>query len=254
MGSESRPRRVRLSCNRALVVDSCHYARRIPLFPIERQLDLARLAELRTRAPRRVSWSVLFLKGFALVAARHAALRQTFFRWPWPHLYEHPLSVATLAISRQYLGEERLCWGVFSAPERASLAELQERLDRYQSDPVEKAFRRQVQLSRMPGPLRAIGWRLSLDFSGVKRAKRLGTFSMSSVAGQGAVNRFHPTILTSSLSYGPLDSAGRALVTLICDHRVLDGKLAATALQELETVLQTTVADELAASALRRAA
>ena len=53
----------------------------------------------------------------------------------------------------------------------------------------------------------------------------------------GATNRFHPTICTTSLSYAPLDDDGNCLVTLIADHRVLDGAVVARALARLEEVL-----------------
>ena len=62
----------------------------------------------------------------------------------------------------------------------------------------------------------------------------------------GAVNRFHPTICTTSLSYGPLEADGRCLVTLIADHRVLDGAAAARALQTLERVLRDGQAEAIA--------
>jgi hypothetical protein len=70
---------------------------------------------------------------------------------------------------------------------------------------------------------------------------------MSSLAGQQALNRFHPTLLATSLTFGPLDERARALVTLVCDHRVLDGALAARALRALEEQMHGMIADELRA-------
>jgi hypothetical protein len=52
-------------------------------------------------------------------------------------------------------------------------------------------------------------------------------------------------VLTTSLTYGPLDEQGHSLVTLLCDHRVLDGVLAARALAELEAALHGPIAAEL---------
>ena len=245
---------VKLSCNRALVLDSVYFARNIPLFPVERSFDLGRLADLRAQLPTRISWTVLFLRAQALVALEKPDLRSAILPLPWLHLYEHHESVATVAIARQFQGEDRLCWGRFMAPERQTLLQLQKQLDAYQNEPVDEIFRRQVRLSKFPTVLRRMGWRLSLYTSGAKRAKRLGTFSLSSVAGQGAINRFHPTFLTTSLSYGPLDERGRMLVTLICDHRVLDGAPAARALAMLEAALNGAIADELARVASSRCA
>jgi hypothetical protein len=250
----TKSRSFKLSCNRALVLDSVYFARNIPLFPVERSFDLGRLAELRSQLPTRISWTVLFLKAHALVALEQPDLRRAILPLPWLHLYEHHESVATVAIARQFQGEDRLCWGRFMAPERQTLLQLQKQLDGYQNEPVDEIFRRQVRLSKFPTLLRRMGWRLSLYAAGAKRAKRLGTFSLSSVAGQGAINRFHPTFLTTSLSYSPLDERGRMLVTLICDHRVLDGAPAARALAMLEATLNGAIADELAPLASTRRA
>jgi hypothetical protein len=68
---------------------------------------------------------------------------------------------------------------------------------------------------------------------------------MSTLAGQQTFNRHHPTLHTTSLTFGPLDERGRMLVTLICDHRVVDGYLGACALAELEHKLQGAIAGEL---------
>jgi hypothetical protein len=80
---------------------------------------------------------------------------------------------------------------------------------------------------------------------GNKRVTRIGTFSLSTLAGFAATNRFHPTICTTSLSYGPLEGDGRCLVTVIADHRVLDGVAVAKSLARLEEVLATRIATEL---------
>ena len=52
----------------------------------------------------------------------------------------------------------------------------------------------------------------------------------------------HQSFLTTSLTYGPLDEQGRSLVTLLCDHRVVDGIVAARALADLETAMNGPIA------------
>jgi hypothetical protein len=134
------------------------------------------------------------------------------------------------------------------------LLEIQAALDAYQRRPVEEAFRTQVQLSRLPTLLRRAIWWANLNLFPARRAKRLGTFGLSVLAGQGAYNRLHPSFLTTSLSYGPLDERGRMLVTLLYDHRVFDGALAAEALERLETTLCGEIAAELRRAAKAQAA
>jgi hypothetical protein len=239
------PKRRLVTCNRSLVLDLVALCDRQAYFPLERTFDVAELAELRTALPRRISWSILFMKAYAMVAAATPALRQAFIRWPWPHLCEYPDNVGMMAVNRQLADEDRLCWARFVRPERESLAQLQTSLDSWQRRPVEEAFKWQVLLSRLPTPIRRLIWRANLNFSGRRRAIRLGTFTMSCLAGQGAINRLHPTLATSSLTFGPLDGEGRTLVTLICDHRVFDGVLGSRVLEDLETTLCGTIANEL---------
>jgi hypothetical protein len=245
---EPRALRVRLSRNRALVGDVVHFANRIPRFAVDRLMSVSDVSEHRDRATPRISWSALFLKAYSLVAADCRPLRQAYIAWPWGHLVEMPHSVGMLAINRRddELNEDRLCWGRFIRPEQQSLVELQQALDGYQREPIGEIFRRQAQHSKLPTALRRLVWWINLNLVVKSRARRVGTFSMSSLAGQGAWNRSHPAIHTTSLTFGPLDELGRMLVTLICDHRVLDGALAARALAELDTALCGPIAAELA--------
>ena len=239
------------TANRSLVIDGCYFSKAIPFYPVERSCDLAEVSRLRTLASPRISWTAVFMKAHSLVAAQTPPLRQCFLKWPWPHLFEHDHNVGMLAMNRQTEGGDRLCWGRFDSPNTKSLLEIQQTLDRYQSEPVEQIFRKQVFLSRLPWPVRRLIWWLNLNVFVSKRAKRMGTFSMSSLAGQGAVNRFHFTVLSTSLTYGPVDEAGKCQVTLICDHRVIDGSLAANALIRLEETLNGPIADELRSLARR---
>ena len=55
--------------------------------------------------------------------------------------------------------------------------------------------------------------------------------------------------LVHSIAYAPLEDDGRCLVTLIADHRVIDGAQAARTLERLEEVLVGRMAGELAGSA-----
>ncbi|HTQ38297.1 MAG TPA: hypothetical protein VMJ32_04680 [Pirellulales bacterium] len=236
---------VPISINRRLVLDGLFFARHVPLYPIEKAFDLANVAQLRKSANRRISWAVIFVKAYAIAVKQHSPLRQAYIRWPWPHLMEESHSTAMVVVNRKYLGEDRICWGSLVRPENRSLADLQDALDAYQNEPVEAVFRRHVLLSRLPMPLRRFLYWWNMNFAGGKRARRLGTFTMSTLAGQGVLNRMHQTCLTSSLTYGPLDESGHTLVTLLCDHRVVDGIVAARAMTDLEAALHGPITVEL---------
>ena len=142
-----------------------------------------------------------------------------------------------------------LFWARLTQPEAKTLPEIQQFVLDCGTKPVEEVFKRQLELEMVPGWLRRTILRWNMNSFSRKRAARIGTFSLSTLAGMGATTRFHPTICTTSLSYAPLEADGRCLVTLIADHRVLDGVVAARALERLEQVLVHQTLAELSALA-----
>jgi hypothetical protein len=227
----------RLSRSRALVGDIASLARGIPLFPVERALRLDAVAAARSAHHSRVGWAAVFTKAYALVARELPALRTWLAGGLRPRLVTATESVATLAVNRVVNGEERLFWGRLSAPDSLPLVEIQRYIDDCRDRPIAEVFARQLQLERTPGPLRRAILRWNARSASGKRATRLGTFSLSTLAGSGAV------------TYGPLEPDGRCLVTLIADHRVLDGATVARALEWLEQALRLDIVPELAAGA-----
>ena len=242
-----RPFRLAIPRSRRLTMDVLHLHRQVPTCAHDRKCDLRRLVNARKSGRMRISWSILFIKAFAIVAARHPVLRQTYMAWPWAHLYQHPESVAVIAMHRELNGESWLFWSRFACPEATSLVELQRQLERYQEKPVEKVFRNQWLLSGMPTFLRRLLWWWTLNVSGAARAKRSGTFSLTTIAAGGAEIQHPPGFLTSNLTFGPLDEHSCARITIAYDHRLMDGLPVARFLAELEETLCGVIADELAA-------
>lgn len=250
----------RLDTQRLLVDDIVRLSRRIPIFPVERVMRLGGVEEVRRKSPVRVGWAALFLKAYALVARDRPALRSWFVppRVPLlgrPRWATSPVSVASLALSRPRGGEtpapdlaldpDAIWWARIREPDALPLPDLQAEITRAAGAPVAEVFPRQIELHLLPRLLRRIVLRWNLRSATAKRALRLGTFSLSTLAGEGCSNRGHPTFLTTSLSYEPLDEAGRMRVTLLADHRLIDGVPAARALQALEATLRGEILREL---------
>ncbi|RUL89417.1 hypothetical protein [Tautonia sociabilis] len=236
-----------LSGPRRFILDMMHFARQVPSVPVGRAMRLGPLAEARAGHPIRPSWSVLFLKAFGMVCEAHPELKRALLTVPVPRLYEHPYSIAALAMEREHEGEPCVVVGLFRAPERQSIAELQKALDEYRSLPLDRVgfFRQMLRISGYPAPVRRFLWWSTLHVSGPKRAKRLGTFGLSSYGALGAES-YHPiSPLTTTLTYGPIDAEGRVTVKLIYDHRVLDGAQVARRLKDLEAALLGPVLEEL---------
>ena len=236
-----------VSGHRGCIADVALVARELPLFPVDRVLRLGAVAEARAAAATRIGWAAVFLKAYGLVAREMPVLRSWFVRGLFPRLATSTASVATLAVNRGDGDDERLCFARLKQPDVLSLVEIQSFVDACATRPVEEMFKRQLELEMMPGPIRRTILRWNVNSTSPKRPARIGTFSLSTLAGRQAFNRFHPTLCTTSLAYGPLEADGRCLVTLIADHRVLDGAVVARALERLEETLGTAVAMELRA-------
>ncbi len=236
-----------LSVPRRLIADLLHFSRRVPSIPLSRTMDLSPLLGARRTHPARPSWSVIFMKAYAQVAMEHAPLRRALLEIPYQRLYEHPQTNCSLAIEREYEGEAGVFFGMFRAPEGQTLGELQRSLVEFKNLPLEEIgfFRRMIRISRCPTIVRRFLWSISLFVSGRARAKRFGTFGVTTLGGTG-VEQVHPlSPLTTTLTFGPIDSSGKVLVKIIYDHRVLDGAYVARRLVDLEETLQGMILDEL---------
>ena len=236
-----------LSVPRRLIADLLHFARRVPSIPLSRMMDVSALFTARRSHPARPSWSVIFMKAYARVAMDHPPLRRALLEWPVHRMYEHPQTNCSLAIERTFLGEEGVFFGMFRAPEGQTLGELQRSLIEFKHAPLDEIgfFRRMIRISRFPTPIRRFLWSSSLNVSGRARAKRFGTVGVTTLGGTG-VEQIHPlSPLTTTLTFGPIDSWGKVTVKIIYDHRVLDGAYVARRLVDLEETLNTAILDEL---------
>src|SRR5262249_24621283 len=94
-----------LSPQRRFVCDLLEAAASVPSVPVQRQMGLSALVRARAAHPARPPWAVLFTKAYALMAAEMPAMRRAYMQLPWGHLYEHPCSIASIAVEREYQGE-----------------------------------------------------------------------------------------------------------------------------------------------------
>jgi len=238
---------LKLSPGRKLVTEMLHHAKRVPSVPVARTCHLGAVAEAREHAAPSPSWTSLFLRAYGLVCRHHPELRRAYVPWPYAHLYEHPQSIGAVVIEREWRRESILLAAKIRCPEELSLMAIDRFLRRFKDAPVKEIgnFRQLLRLGRLPSLLRRFFFWQSLYLSGHKRAKRFGTFMVSSYGSLGA-EQLHPlTPLTTLLTFGPISPAGEVVVKLIYDHRVVDGRQIAGCLSDLEQVLQTQIVIEL---------
>jgi hypothetical protein len=240
-------RSIALSLPRRWITDLMHFCRGIPLIPIEREMNLSELVSRRESLPIRPSWCAIFTKALGIVAQRRPELRRFYQSLWFPRLYEHPWSVAAIAIEREFQGEPAVFFALVHAPEKQPLTNFDEHLRYFKEAPIHEVstYRRLIRNTKYPWPLRKWLWYLMMNWSGLGRVKNIGTFGVSVTAGQGAGTLSLISPQTSTLHYSPFDDRGNIAVRITFDHRVVDGAFMARALTDLEYVLKNEIMNEL---------
>src|SRR5262249_41858826 len=128
--------RVPLSPARKMVLELLHHARKVPSLPLAQTMYMPALVAARQAACPRPSWVAIFMHAYALVARDQPALRRAYLPYPWPHLYEHPESVCTLPVERDWAGEAVVLGAKVRAPEDQSLAAIDGHLKEFREEPV----------------------------------------------------------------------------------------------------------------------
>src|SRR5262249_27607755 len=234
---------------RRLVIDLMTFSQRVPTVTVDRRMNLSRLVAARQACCPRPTWTALFTKAYALVAAREPLLRRCYMGFPWPPFYEHPKNIATLNIGRRVADEDVVLHAHVRGPDRRSLVKIDEIIRYFMDTPVHEidSYRRVNRVSYLPGPIRRLLMWATLNLFGRRRCHNFGTFGITSVAGQGAGILNLVPLLTSTLHYGLFDDKGCLDVRLAFDHRVLDGAQAAETLLHLEVTLLGAILDEVRA-------
>lgn len=237
-------RKLPLSLGRRLIGDLMYFAQKIPSVPVQRRMNIAPLVQARSQAESRPSWCALFTKAYAMVAQRRPQLRRAYLSFPRPHLYEHPVSIASIALERRIDDEDAVLFAQIRTPEEHTPLQLDSFIKDCKEQPLDSIgfYRRALAVSRLPTVLRRFIWWLGLNSSGYKRARNLGTFGVSVYSGLGAEGLHPLSPLTTTLNYGVIGDDGSVDVRIVYDHRVLDGATVARALEDLEHTLNHELA------------
>jgi hypothetical protein len=233
---------------RRIVTDLMEFSRQVPSVTAERPMDLSPLVAARNALAPRPGWCVLFSKAFAMLGRDYPALRRSYLKFPWPRLYEHPHSIVALNVERELNGEPIVLYCLIRGPENRTVAEMDAIVRHHKEEPLDKlrSYQRSLAVARIPWPLRHWFWWGSLNLFGRRRSHNFGTFSISSIAAQGAGLLHLIPLLTSTLHYGMFDAQNWLEMRLSWDHRVMDGATVGRVLTDLESLLNREMVRELA--------
>jgi len=239
-----------LSPSRRWMCELVALSRTIPIAALEHRLQLGPVIAARNALPKpHPSWVALFLKAFGLVAQRRAHLRQSYFGFPWPRIYEHPVNIAAITVEREWQEQHAVFFDMLPQPETMGLMELHNYLKRLKTEPVEsfRPFRRLIRVNKKPLLVRRLIWRFLHSLSGPRRVNHFGTFAING----GTRFPIRPVTTTgaigTTLYFGLFAPDGSTDVCLTFDHRIMDGGEVVRTLDELEAVLNTDIVLELKA-------
>jgi len=209
-------------------------------------MNLAAVSNARQLCPDRPSWPAIFAKGFALLASEFPELRRGYCKFPYPHLFEWPATVANVAIEREIHGERAVLPFRIKNPAALPVAEMTRLIRVAATAPIDevKDFRRALRLTGLPHLVRRVVWWFVLHV-GRQRANYFGTFGVTAYPALGAESLHPLSPLTVTLTYGLVGDEGGVDVRLVYDHRVLDGGTVARAFVRFEQILNTSIRDEI---------
>ncbi|ADP82249.1 2-oxo acid dehydrogenase subunit E2 [Pseudofrankia inefficax] len=228
-------------------------------------VDMSRVTEHRAEAARageRFSPVSYVLVVAGRVLAEHpdanAAIRGTLI----PRLAHYPVVNAKLALDATLAGQRVVLAAVLPDLQRATLAEVQRRVDYFRDGDPERLpeLAGARALDRLPGPLGRLVFRAATTPLR-RRAAAVGTFAVSSL-GHRAVDGFY-SVGGTTVTLGVGRIAERPVVrdatvvaaptmrlSLVFDHRVIDGAEAADVLTEIKDGLEDFPTPEVAAPPL----
>ena len=245
------PRYVRLSLPRLWMRDVVHFGMRSFIVGGTASIRVSSVVEARRNSQPLISWSAILIKAIALNSRKWPQLRRAYISFPWPHLYEHPHSVVTVVIEREWQGERAVFFDQIPAAEHKSLREIDRLLEGSKKLGIESvgSYRRLVRITRYPLLIRRLIWLVALRGAGRLKSKYFGTFSVNSISSRYNRTTQSVTPVSQSFEYGPIESNGRMPIRFYFDHRVMDGQTLVRIGLGLESVLNNEIIEELNASA-----
>ena len=130
-------RRIRLSVARRMVADYMWASSGIAQVGVTRPVELGDVIAARRGMQNPPSWTAIFAKAFAMVAAEVPELRRVYMKWPWPHLYEYAESTVSIMQERRIMGDTGLLPMRFRRPDTLPIGAFSDMIRGAAETPIE---------------------------------------------------------------------------------------------------------------------
>jgi hypothetical protein len=245
--AKKRGQKLKLSFSRRCMIEFLNVSKEISLNSVsaEKFLELTPLFHARQKCPIKMSWYAIFLKAFAMVSAKYPELRQSYFRFPKPFIYQYHRTVGMLAIEREVDQETMVMYLKIDSPEKNPLLHIDQLIKKSKDCPVdeEPSFRRFLKFNRLPFLLRRLCWWLGMNMP-TKKLHYFGTFGLTGL-GLGVRSLSVKSPLPISFVFDMSQTEQKPLVRLFWDHRIFDGIVVISFFKELEKILNVDIVSEL---------
>ena len=114
----------KISLPRRLIGDLMHASMDVPRVSVRRTLHIGPLVKARAAQVQRPGWSTIIAKAYAIAARNDPTFRTLYVKWPWPHFYEVPRSVAMVAIVRNDFDEQAVHFLKIGEPDAEGVGEV----------------------------------------------------------------------------------------------------------------------------------
>jgi hypothetical protein len=246
------PRSSAVPLQRRWISDVVHFGKKSHVVGGNLIINVTAVATARIRNQPLVSWTAIWIKAIALAGQRWPELRTCYLPYPWPRMYLHPHTVATIVIERNWNGAPAVFFDKIRNPEAMSLAEIDGACRGKKQSPIESVggYRFLIRIARLPWFLRRIVWSFGLYWSGRLRSRYIGTYSVNALPGRRHQVLQSTTPISFSLFHGIPEPNGDMLVQFFADHRVFDGMTLYRMMRTVEAIMNNAIVGELTTAAV----
>ena len=243
---KKRGQKLKLNFSRRCMIEFLNASQDVSLNSVsaEKFLYLTPLIQARQNCSVKISWYAIFLKAFAKVSSKYPELRQSYFRFPKPYLYQYHRTVGMVAIERQVEEETMVMYLKVDSPEKNPLLHIDQLIKHSKDCAVdsEPSFRRFLKFNRLPFLLRRLCWNLGMNMP-TKKLHYFGTFGLTGI-GLGVRSLSVKSPLPVNFVFDMSQTDQKPIVRLFWDHRIFDGIVVISFFKELEHILNTEIVSE----------